>query len=86
MNDTGVCGRGLDQTTARRLAKALGGIAQFAKPGKRGWNTGVWGGDPHARWIVTTLSGGGLLHDGTDRRTPQERAARPLTDTEGSNT
>lgn len=48
---TGRTGPGMDQGSARRRAKELGGIARSARPGRNGWITGGWptAGDV---WIV----------------------------------
>jgi hypothetical protein len=57
-------GSGLDQTTARRRAKFLHGIAVSARKGSTGrWVTGGWAGVTDV-WIVLTLDGKVVLDDG----------------------
>lgn len=55
---------GLDQATARRIARELGGIAQQARmmPLTGRWRTGGWA-DKTTVWIVTDLSGTEVLAD-----------------------
>lgn len=56
-------GDGLDQATARRRAKELGGIAISARKGLTGkWNTGGWG--KPGVWIVVSLDRHAVLDDG----------------------
>lgn len=57
-------GPGLDQTTARRRARELGGIAAAAHKDSAGrWSTDGWPTDQTA-WIVTSLAGRIILDDG----------------------
>lgn len=69
-------GPGLEQGKARRIARALGGLAVGANAGANGWRLGGWA--PHATWIVTSLDRAAILHDGIDRRSDAERAERPV--------
>jgi hypothetical protein len=62
--------RGMDQTTARRRAKELEGVARGAKRLVRSgrWTYSIWSGDPAAVWIVTDLDGTTVLDSGPARR------------------
>lgn len=71
-----MAGPGLDQTSARRVAAAIGGIAQGARRLPKRWVTGHWA--PHELWIVTTLDHQWVLHDGVDRRSDALKAQRPV--------
>lgn len=54
----------MDQTTARRRAKELGGIAVSARPGSTGrWNLGGWPTEKDV-WIVVSLDRKQVLDDG----------------------
>lgn len=58
-------GPGLDQATARRRARELGGLAVAAHIDHTGcWNTDGWPADQTA-WIVTTLARRVILDDGS---------------------
>lgn len=58
-------GNGYDQTTARRRAKFLSGIAVSARKGSTGkWITGGWAKADDV-WIVLDLTGTVVLDDGT---------------------
>lgn len=61
--------RGMDQITARRRAKELGGTARMAKRLVRSgrWATDVWGGDPDGVWIVTDFDNTTILDSGPAR-------------------
>lgn len=69
-------GPGMDQSSARRVAKAIGGIAQGARRGKTNWITGGWA--PHDIWIVTTLDARQVIHDGVDRRSAALKEKEPV--------
>ena len=57
-------GNGMDQGTARRRAKELGGIAVSARRGSTGnWNTGGWPSDKDV-WIVVDPDRRTVLDDG----------------------
>lgn len=57
---------GLDQATARRRAKELGGIAVSARQGSTGrWNLGGWPTEKDV-WIVVSLDKKEVLDDGPD--------------------
>lgn len=71
-----MAGPGLDQTSARRVARAIGGVATGARRGTKRWATGGWA--PHDLWIVVTLDHRWVLHDGVDRRSKQMQEARPV--------
>lgn len=55
---------GMDQATARKRAKEIGGIAVSARPRSvGGWHVGGWP-QKHDVWIVVSI-GGALLDDGS---------------------
>lgn len=64
---TGRTGPGMDQGSARRRARELGGIARSVRPGRNGWIIGGWpmAGDV---WIVVL---GGLYYVDTESGGPQ---------------
>lgn len=63
--------RGMDQTTARRRAKELGGIARSARNPERYkmWQFGGWGLRDDV-WVVTDLSMNVMLDNGEERNYP----------------
>lgn len=56
---------GMDQGTARRVAKRMGGIAVEARwsAAKGKWETGGWASEAGKAWVVMDLSGRTVLAD-----------------------
>jgi len=61
--------RGMDQTTARRRAPELEGVARGAKRMVRSgrWVYDIWANDPKTVWVVTDLDGTTILDSGPAR-------------------
>lgn len=57
---------GLDQKTARKRAKELGGVAIGARwsSATHQWRLGGWAGDPDETWIVVSTNKTHVLDDG----------------------
>lgn len=66
-------GDGMDQGTARRRARELGGIAVSARKGSTGnWITGGWPSDKDV-WIVVAIDHPVVLDDGDGLKPGAER-------------